>query len=142
MLYIFEVNETKYWKKDFLEEYGINEIMAQYVVDTAVCWYLCELTPSYELCFVQNQIIFKSDTVEDVIEAAESFVMQGTSNDSRYVHCRVIDTMLSEENKHLQYIGERKDFYDDYDPDAAFDNAAYNSWMEAAREECQANWRF
>lgn len=84
-LYVVKIDETKYWAEDIIEKAG--RIFGVYIYDKNRRVHCCELTPSYELRFIESQTEKRvDDTVYDEILRADAY-----SEGWRYYHCHVLE---------------------------------------------------
>lgn len=59
------INETSYWKKEWIEEHGIESMYGVYIVNLNEVTYCCSLTPSYCLYFIESFPIHKDGVDPD-----------------------------------------------------------------------------
>lgn len=86
---IVAIDETYYWHDAIVEKAG--RLYGIYLYDANRHTYCCELTPSYELHFIE------SVTTKHIDEATYDMVMEGDrQNDSVvYYHCSTIDKVAA-----------------------------------------------
>jgi hypothetical protein len=134
--YIVEFDETEYWQQFFLDKYGIEKVMTQYVFDAGWQVHCCEITPSYELWFVQHAPVFRDGMSDLEIEEAEDEMRRNNNQEQvEYRHCRGLDRMIAESSRHIVRLGE-------FESDEGGEQDAHNEQAEDAVEYCQGNWQF
>jgi len=113
-------DETQYWNRKFLDEYGVDKMFGVYLVDLSEVTHCCSLTPSYAMYPVDSVVEGGPDD-EARRETLHDEVMLADSNGDlvRYMTCRSIDNHLKDEkNQDKIEVGE-----DEWrgDPDAGFE---------------------
>lgn len=110
---IVKFDETKEFKKEFIEKYKLSKIEAVYCVNLNSCTYYAEITPSYNLTFICYTYEFNSTELnklkesesEDLIyEATEELIKEEgiASENILVIHCKDLDKYL-EKNKESVY---------------------------------------
>lgn len=112
----------------------IDCIRGIYVYDKNTVTHCCEMTPSYYLIHVYDQVILTeagnelNHIAQDKI--FEKYEQHGESDD-KYVHCRNIDKIESEATPYY--------YYKYGNPKVSFDDVEYDQQMESLREHFQGN---
>lgn len=126
--HVIKLDETCFYDKSFLDQYGVEKIYGVYIVDFSKRVYCCEITPSYELNFVKS-IYEGGPDVEDeeAIEAFECHLYDcdAVTESVSYMHCGSIHSLPEDCKVPIQIQDSDWD-----DSDDGF-NAAY--------EECVSN---
>lgn len=96
------IDETQYCDAEWLEKFGIKTLYSVYLVDFASVTRCCEITPSYALNFIGN--VPDEGSVPDDEEERDALFYELRDVDSgadpvTYMHCRVLDRMLDDENQ-------------------------------------------
>ena len=125
------LDETHFYDKSFLDEYGVEKIYGVYVTDFNTRVYCCEITPSYELNFV-NSVFDGGPDRDDDEEKFENLEQELYKADAytesvSYMHCGSVSA-LPEDCKHPIQIDD-----DDWG------DTPENNGFDAAYEECQSN---
>ena len=110
----------------------IAEIRGIYMLDRNEITYCCELTPSYYLIYIQDQVILtpeadKTLTDEEKGSIYEEYEQSG--GDNIYVHCRQIDNIIRSRKK-VHHYGKTGVKYSD---------SSYEEQIEGLREHFQGN---
>ena len=91
-------NETEYWGEEWREEHLVTKCLGIYVFAPEIHVHCCELTPSYELWPVRDELEFEPGTSEEDIERAEEEAVAATAWDKIiYIHCHSLDLSKTEE---------------------------------------------
>ncbi len=103
----------------------IKQIRAVYLLDRNQRTHACEVTPSYWLIHLYDQVILFDDVEESQREELYD-VYECHPGEDIYVHCSAIDQLI-DENDHgvVNHYG---------DPGVSFDDVDYNDQMESLRE--------
>lgn len=115
-------DETKYWDRKFLDEYGVEKMYGVYLVDLSSVTYCCSITPSYEMNFVES-VIEGGPEDDERREALYDKVMLADTNSPlvSYMNCRNIENHIKNE-KNQDKIGlAREDWV--AEPDDGFEVA-------------------
>ena len=91
--YAIALDHTEYWL--IPEEYKpyIKAMGAYYVYDANRHVYCCEVTPSYELWFVENFPVFTDDVTDEIREDFFDWMAGAWDEDVAYMHVIDIDRM-------------------------------------------------
>jgi hypothetical protein len=89
---------TQYWKEEFLKKHKIKKVFDIHLYNQAEKTYCCEITPSYELNYVQTDAELEEGVEDDVAEAAHDAVMAESGNNElvSYYHIWAIEAMGDE----------------------------------------------
>jgi len=113
-----EFDETGYWNEDFLEKYGIEKVRAVYVYNENLYVHCCEITPSYELWFINDYPVMKSEADTGREEAWEA-VMEASTEPVEYHHVQHLDRIpFGEHKKRMWSENIKRDEYDEHRDDA------------------------
>ena len=103
-----EIDETQYWKEDFLERIGAKKVTAVYVFDANRRVHCCELTPSYEMIEALNYTDnYLPD--EDYDEFEDSW--RPNFAEVSYMHCHWIDEIAKDLD--ISFECEEDDYYEE-----------------------------
>jgi len=86
---LVKLDETAHWSADVQEKVG--RIFGVYLVDLNSATHCCEITPSYELHFVESQ--WTNEIPEDESERFHDLIEENDSprNEIKYMHCHSVD---------------------------------------------------
>lgn len=111
-------DETEYWDRKFLDEYGVDKMYGVYVVDLSSVTYCCSPVKNYAMFFVEStydggpgcEEDARRDVLEDEIRTADS-----NSPLVSYMHCSSVDAHIKDEKN----VDKFELFGDDWkdDPD-------------------------
>lgn len=122
------LDETHFYGKMFLDEFGVEKIYGVYVVDFSKRVHCCEITPSYELNFVNSVFDGGPDDDERLEELVQKLYEADACTDNvLYMHCNAVNA-LPEGCKHPIQIDEDE-----------WGDTPENDGFDAAYEECQSN---
>lgn len=85
---IVAIDETQYWHEDIVAKAG--KLYGIYLFDASRHTYCCELTPSYEVYFIETVYTKATDDEDLNMKVLEADAQSGPTC---YFHCRVIDRM-------------------------------------------------
>jgi hypothetical protein len=135
-LWVVKIDQTEYWTKEvFKENPCIKRIFGVYMVDMNSRTFCCELTPSYALCFLENQWDGDSPDDDEALEKASESMQEPEDQRFSYYHCSTIDrtevclTNFSSENTGFpkgrmgRYFWGAITLEEDDDRDKVFDEA-------------------
>lgn len=110
-LYVIELDETKYWQKDFLKENKIKAITSVYVFDKNAHTYCCEMSYSYWLVWLYDNVVMEDDTTDDEHEHAIEMV-ENTLRDDECAYYSHYDIDAKIERLQKQKEGDSSDNFD------------------------------
>lgn len=85
---VVAINETSDWRDDFIVKCG--RLYGLYLFDVNRHVHCCELTPSYELHFIET---VAEKEIDDYTDALLREANAQCQRDVEYYHCNVIDRM-------------------------------------------------
>ncbi len=96
MIRYVKIDETQHWREDIAKKAG--SILGIYLYDDSVEVNCCEITPSYELYFVQSEFT-EHDEDESKREVLFDEILEGDSGTElvKYMHCSAIRRMKTGE---------------------------------------------
>lgn len=99
-----QIDETRHWSAEFLKKYGVTQIYGVYLYDANSRIYCCEMTPSYELSFIESVAGHGIDD-EEVWEKFTDDVREADmdADEVIYMHCHDIDGMPAKDKKDLGF---------------------------------------
>jgi hypothetical protein len=129
-------DETSYWLDEALVQRCGGKIMGVYYFDANRAVYCCEMTPSYEMEFMESIPLVQSqdDRESDKVQM-ELMTGDAQSDGVRYIHCHEINLDQCQRFWKLT-VKEWRRFLDEADGDG---EKAYNLAREAIRESLQGN---
>ena len=115
-------DETKYWDRKFLDEYGVDKMFGVYLVDLSSVTYCCSLTPAYEMNFVGSAVDGGPDDEEQRETFHEEVMTADNGSDLvSYMTCRNIQNHLKDEKNQDKIEVDEDDWKED--PDSGFEVA-------------------
>lgn len=137
--YAVALDETEYYNIDPADAPHIERIMGVYLFDRNERTHCCELTPSYYLIHLYDEIVFSTDA-DDVMEALDEKYAHEPSDDI-YVHCGEIEKIIREGRR------DRINHYGDCAPHDLCDEIAdaderHGAEMEEIAEDMCGNCPF
>lgn len=144
---VVALDETRYYSIDEQDKPYIKEIRAMYMYDKNEVTHCCELTPSYWLVHLYNQVITTDDGGELPEEHKGRLYekYEHEPSDDIYVHCRVVDSIENravEAGKETPRLYGRLlsgDYYVHGDTGVSYEETPYDDQMEALREHFCGN---
>lgn len=133
--HIIAIDETEYYNIAPEHRQHISQIRGVYLFDTNQVTHCCELTPSYYLIHLYNEVIFTDgddldDGTRDEIE--QNYAHEGS--DDIYVHCHTVDGMIETAKRfthhHYGHTG------------VSLDDSDYDEQIEGLREHFCCNVAF
>lgn len=97
---LVRVDETEYW--DLSDWPEVDRIYTHYLYDMNQNTYCCEMTPSYELHFVESYPTFKFEAQDEAQEERLGSIIEDVEEIGRlgdgitYMHCREADALVGE----------------------------------------------
>ncbi len=126
------LDETDHYDISEADAPLIKQIRGVYLFDRNRRTYACEMTPSYWLTHLYDQVILVDDDDPRREELHEDY--EGYPGDDIYVHCSTIDKIIAENDRNVV------DHYGD--TEVSFDNVDYANQMESVREYFCGNCPF
>jgi hypothetical protein len=118
---IVAIEETRDWDSKALHAWKTGRMWGIYLFDANRQLHCCEITPSYELHFIET--ITEKLITEQVYDAI--MLADRACDDVKYVHCRSIDALSADHFNDLGLEDVRDDDYDEA--------------LEAQLEYCRGN---
>lgn len=133
------MDETEYWVDAFLKKYQIKRVWAVYVYNQNHHTHCCEITPSYELHFVEYQFEYEDgvehpDALIDEIDG-ERYKAQADAEPVSYYHTHVIDRIPYRRRARW----DRERFHILTQADCRKDGFDHDEAIESALEYCRCN---
>ena len=128
--YVIALDETRY--VDECDRPFIRQARGVYLFDRNQHTYCCEMTPSYYLIHLYDEILLteEGEALDDPDRLYETY--ECCNGDDRYAHCRDIDAIIERDEPFTVY------HYGDTDADADAD-AEYDEQLDALRENFCCN---
>jgi hypothetical protein len=131
--YVIALDETEFYSLKPAHRPHVKAIRGVYLFDRNTHTHCCELTPSYYLIHVYDEVIPADDTPDELRELLDSEYAYCGGED-KYVHTHAIDRILSEARPFtVHHYG---------DPGVSFDDVERDEQMDALREHFQGNHAF
>lgn len=88
-----KINETQYWNKDLLAKFGEGtKVVSTYAYDDNERTFCCELTPSFWLEYLGNDIVPGRDLSEEEYEEVHTLMLEN-HDDGHYRHCSAVSSL-------------------------------------------------
>ena len=134
--YVIAIDETDHYTIDEGDAPYIASIRAVYLFNRNERTNVCELTPSYWLIHLYDEVLLSDDgnslsdaEIEAIREKYENYC-----GDCIYVHCRTIDKIIEQNDQNrIYHYGDTELSYDECD---------YDEQMQQLEEHFHANWAF
>jgi len=118
-----KMDETQYWKEDFLERIGTKKVTAVYIFDANRRVRCCEITPSYEMYLATNYTDNHLND-DDYEEFEDSWRPEGIGEVS-YFHCYGIDEVAKD-------YADKEDFEYNDDDETEDGESFYSKMVDAS----------
>lgn len=135
---IIALNETEYYGIDAEDKPHIEGIYGIYLYNKMSCTYLCEMTPSYHLIHIEDQVRLTQDTIDTFTEHERDLIYDKYENYNNsqdiYVHKSTIDYLEKQlRNKEFCYFIEGQEILPS--------DVDYDEYMDDLRDDCHCNSR-
>ena len=137
---VIALNETEHYVIDEADKEHIEMIVGVYMFDFNSCTHVCELTPSYFLRHIRDEVrLTEKSQSELTLEKQEELYdkYENEYQDDIYMHCghvhKIIAHMLTLPNSRDRYCVEGKQELPD--------DTTYDEYIEEVWEDCRGNWR-
>lgn len=128
--YVVAFDETGNYRIAEKHRPFIQSIRGVYLFNRNEETYCCELTPSYFLIHLYDEVIFEGEVSEELRDEI-SQKYEHCGGDDIYVHCRTIDSLMP---------GHRPGWIHHYgNTEVSYDDSDYNEQMEGLREHFCGN---
>jgi hypothetical protein len=140
---LVSIDETEGWNMNVLgEDVGecvidkIKSIKGVHLYDKNRATRLCEMTPSYELYFLYNEIEYDLDVSDKLVEKIEDTVSWWNSNRNYVSYCHIYE-IDDNSHKYIMPIYNWEDYYEwceeeDKDP---IEEDSYEKWYDEMLEK-------
>lgn len=108
----------------------VRKILGVYLFDRNVQTHCGELTPSYYLIHLYDQVIAEDDATESQREELYASYEAEQAQD-RYMHCARVERIMSAHPERVHHYG---------DTGVSFDDTSREDQMESLREHFVGNW--
>lgn len=122
--WIVKVPETEHWSQDVQEK--ISAIYAVYALDRNLHVYICSLTPSYELFFLEHDFVEIEELSEEDREELHEIISTHPNDAYEYMDVSMVDKIL----KTNPNRGRRIDL--DFDPDEDPFDQIMDAWASGS----------
>jgi len=134
--YAIALNETDHYAIEEADRPYIEKITGVYLLDRNQRTHCCELTPSYWLIHLYDQVVL-TDAGQELDDYAVDALYQKYENcggENIYVHCHSIDALIER--------NEKWSVYHYGDPEIDEDDVDYDDQIEGIREHLCGNCPF
>jgi len=147
---VVSFNQTSHYTIDAEDAPYIKEIRGVYLYDKNEVTHCCEITPSYWLVHLYDQVI-PSDAGHDLRDEDECKMgdiyqkYEQCGNEDMYVHCRVVDAIeeravkAGKETPRLHGTLRSGDYYEHGVTGVTYEETPYDEQIEALREHFCGN---
>ena len=145
-IHVIALTETSHWTIREQDKPYLKSIVGIYCFNKNEQTHCCEITPSYELHHVENQVrltkaglALGEDGSGGWEELVDYYETAATDDGIIYMHCHVVDALIEK----VQASGEKFRHHHQGDPLEGIADADYPDWtdklMESVREGLLAN---
>lgn len=148
-LYFISLDETENWNFQPEDKTKIKKVESIYVFDKNCVVHCCEITPSYELNFIQTRALFTDEAYANDDEGQEFrdhidelIMSESNSAETLYMHCyRIHEQIVVWEATGVKPKNlERYQTHAKFDPEYETFSQWYEDLLETAMAYARGNW--